>query len=127
VKDLKNQCADPTLPLLLHSLKLPTFVREYDSVANRAAAEGLSHSQYLLALAEMETAERSGRRIARLLEESKLPHEKTLSSYQLERLPAKARPICWPAWGMSWCDKTVRCSSPPPSRSCSACWPPSAS
>jgi DNA replication protein DnaC len=91
VKEASNQSADPTLPLLLHSLKLPTFVREYDSVATRAAAEGLSHAQYLLALAEMETAERGGRRMARLLEESKLPHQKTLGSYQLERLPAKAR------------------------------------
>ena len=75
MKSAKNQSADPTLPLLLHSLKLPTFVREHASVASRAEAEGLSHAQYLLALAEMETAERSGRRIARLLEESKLPRQ----------------------------------------------------
>src|SRR5256885_6007568 len=77
--------------MLLRSFKLPAFVREYGTVADRAAAEGLSHPEYLLALAEIEAGERQARRTARLLEESKLPREKTLVSYQLERLSAKVR------------------------------------
>ena len=77
--------------MLLRSFKLPAFVREYGTVADRAAAEGLSYAEYLLALAEVEAAERQARRTARLLEESKLPREKTLGSYQLERLTAKVR------------------------------------
>jgi DNA replication protein DnaC len=77
--------------MLLRSFKLPAFVREYGTVADRAAAEGLSHPEYLLALAEIEAGERQARRTARLLEESKLPREKTLGSYQLERLSAKVR------------------------------------
>lgn len=80
-----------TLPMLLRSFKLPAFVREFGPVADRAAAEGLSHPEYLMALAEIEAAERDARRTARLLEESRLPSEKTLSSYDLGRLPAKAR------------------------------------
>ena len=80
-----------TLPMLLRSFKLPAFVREYGTFAGRAAAEGLSHPEYLLALAEIEAAERDARRTARLLEESKLPREKTLGSYDLDRLPAKVR------------------------------------
>lgn len=80
--------------MLLRSFKLPAFVREYASLGERAAAEGLSHPEYLQALAEVEAAERSARRIARLLEESKLPREKTLGSFDLERLPAKR---CGPA------------------------------
>ena len=79
------------LPLLLRSFKLPAFAREYGSVAAQAAAEGLSHEQYLLALSELEAAERNGRRIERLLVESRLPREKTLASYDLGRLPAKVR------------------------------------
>ena len=82
---------DATLPMLLRSFRLPAFVREYGSIADRAAAEGLSHAEYLLVLAEVEASERDARRTARLLEESRLPREKTLSSYKLERLPAKAR------------------------------------
>ena len=82
---------DAVLPMLLRSFKLPAFVREYDHLADRAAAEGLSHSQYLLALAEVEAAERDGRRMGRRLDESKLPREKTLGNYYLGRLPAKVR------------------------------------
>src|SRR5215212_7219815 len=77
--------------MLLRSFKLPAFVRDYGTLGERAAAEGLSHPEYLLALAEVEAAERNARRTARRLEESKLPREKTLGSYELDRLPAKVR------------------------------------
>jgi len=83
--------SEASLQLLLRSFHLPAFVREYVSVAAQAAAEGLSHENYLLALAEMEAAERSARRVERLLEESKLPRDKTLAVYDLNRLPAKVR------------------------------------
>jgi DNA replication protein DnaC len=77
--------------MLLRAFKLPAFVREYGLVADRAAAEGLTHPEYLLALAELEAAERDVRRTARRLEESKLPREKTLVNYDLDRLPPKVR------------------------------------
>lgn len=80
-----------TLAMLLRSFKLPAFVREYQTMADRAAAEGLSHTEYLQALAEVEAAERNARRTERLLEESKLSRDKTLESFKQERLPAKAR------------------------------------
>lgn len=82
---------DATLPMLLRSFKLPAFVREYGPTAERAVAEGLSHAEYLLALAEIEAAERDARRTARRLEESRLPREKTLGNYDLDRLPVKVR------------------------------------
>lgn len=82
---------DKTLPMLLRSFKLPAFVREYGTLGQRAATEGLSYPEYLLALAEVEAAERQARRTARLLVESKLPHTKTLGSFQMERMPAKVR------------------------------------
>jgi len=91
VNTAQTKRTDATLPMLLRSFKLPAFVREYGTLAERAAAEGLSHPEYLQALAEVEAAERSARRIARLLEESKLPREKTLGSFDLDRLPAKVR------------------------------------
>jgi DNA replication protein DnaC len=91
VKATQKTRTDAALPMLLRSFKLPAFVREYDHLADRAAAEGLSHSQYLLALAELEAAERDARRMGRRLDESKLPREKTLANYDLDRLPAKVR------------------------------------
>lgn len=91
MKATQKTRTDAALPMLLRSFKLPAFVREYDHLADRAAAEGLSHSQYLLALAEVEAAERDARRMGRRLDESKLPREKTLGNYDLDRLPAKVR------------------------------------
>ena len=37
----------------LKSLKLPTFLREYDKLAQQCAAEGVYHPRYLLRLAEL--------------------------------------------------------------------------
>lgn len=91
MKATQKTRVDAGLPMLLRSFKLPAFVREYDLIAQRAATEGLSHPEYLLALAEVEAAEREARRTARHLEESRLPREKTLTSYDLDRLPAKVR------------------------------------
>ena len=91
MKATQKTRTEATLPMLLRSFKLPAFVREYGPVADRAAAQGLSHAEYLLALAETEAAERDARRTARRLEESRLPREKTLGNYDLDRLPAKVR------------------------------------
>ncbi len=91
MKSTQKTRTDATLPMLLRSFKLPAFVREYTRVAERAAAEGLSHAEYLLALSEVEAAERDERRTARHLEESKLPREKTLGTYDLNRLPPQVR------------------------------------
>ena len=38
----------------LKALKLPTFLREYDKLAQQCAAEGVDHPRYLLRLAELE-------------------------------------------------------------------------
>ena len=47
--------------LLVHHLKalrLPTFLREYDKLAQQCAAEGVDHPRYLLRLAELIERER---------------------------------------------------------------------
>jgi DNA replication protein DnaC len=83
--------ADASLPVLLRSFHLPAFVREYGALAQMAAREGLSHEGYLLALSHLEASERTERRVARLMTESRLPREKTLATLELDRLPAAAR------------------------------------
>ncbi len=86
-----SEIASSTLPMLLHSFHLPAFAREYARLASVAAAEGHSHEQYLLTLSEIEAAERHERRVGRLLADSRLPREKTLASFELDRLPPKVR------------------------------------
>jgi len=83
--------ADQTLPMLLKSFHLPTFAREYAVVATQAAKEGVTHEAYLLALSRQEASERADRRMERVLKDSRLPRDKTLSNFDLGRLPAKAR------------------------------------
>jgi DNA replication protein DnaC len=77
--------------MLLKAFHLPTFAREYAAVATQAAKEGVTHEAYLLALSRKEASERAERRVERLLTDSRLPREKTLGSFDLNRLPAKAR------------------------------------
>jgi DNA replication protein DnaC len=73
----------------LKELRLPTILRCYEDQAKEAEEEGLSYKHYLLCLLERECEVRGQNRIARLLRESKLPLEKSLSAFDLKRLPAK--------------------------------------
>ena len=77
--------------VLLRSLKLPGFVRCYAEVAAQAEREGWGFERYLLHLAEIEVEDRRCHRIERLLRQSGLPREKTLSTLELSRLPAPVR------------------------------------
>lgn len=78
-----------TLPILLKALRLPTFAALFQEAAQKGEAEGLSLTQYLRYLAESEVEDRRRRRIERLKKRSKLPGEKTISSFDLTRLPQK--------------------------------------
>ena len=73
--------SEATLPIILKGLCLPVFARECTPLATRAVREGLSHEEYLLALAEQEASERAERRVERLLVESKLPRDKSLAGF----------------------------------------------
>ena len=69
---------------------MPTIREEYESAAQRARQESSSYERYLLDLAERECEARRSNRIERLLRESKLFMEKSLSTLDLKRLPQKA-------------------------------------
>jgi DNA replication protein DnaC len=77
--------------MLLRSLKLPGFVRAYSEVAAQAEREGWGFERYLFHLAEIEIEDRRCHRIERLRRQSGLPHDKTLSTLELSRLPAPVR------------------------------------
>jgi DNA replication protein DnaC len=72
----------------LRQLHLPTMRLIYQEVARTAQQETLTYERYLLELVERECQHRQSRRINRLLQQSRLPLEKDLASFDLKRLPA---------------------------------------
>ena len=74
----------------LRELHLPTIRNCYEDKARQAERETLGYEQYLFEVAELECQARRENRIARLLQASKLPLEKTLDNFDLKRLPQKA-------------------------------------
>jgi DNA replication protein DnaC len=83
--------ASGSVEVLLRSLRLPSFVRSWSEVAEQAEREGWGFERYLHQLAEIEVEDRRVRRIERLRKRSELPHDKTLSTLELDRLPATVR------------------------------------
>ena len=75
----------------LKSLRLPTFLREYDKVAKQCAAEGIDHSRYLLRLAELELIDRERRMVERRIKAAKFPAVKSLPSQACCACPAGQR------------------------------------
>ena len=69
---------------------MPTIRDEYEAAAQRARQESSSYERYLLDLTERERETRRSKRIERLLRESRLFTEKSLSTLDLKRLPPKA-------------------------------------
>lgn len=84
---------EPNLRMLLKSLRLPAFVANYEDLARKAEKEALTYERYLYGLAELEAYERQNRRITLLGKQSKLPQEKTLHTFEQERLPRKVRSL----------------------------------
>ena len=74
----------------LRELHLSAIGRCFEDKARQAERETLGYEQYLLELVERECQERREKRIARLLQASRLPMEKTLDSFDMKRLPQKA-------------------------------------
>jgi DNA replication protein DnaC len=80
----------PALIGQLKDLHLATVRECYEDTARRAERETLSYEQYLLEVVSRECEQRQKARVQRLLKDSALPLEKSLQSFDLKRLPAKA-------------------------------------
>ena len=72
----------------LKTLKLPTFLREYDKVARQCAAEGVDYPRHLLRLAELELIDRERRMIERRIKAAKFPTVKSLDSFDFAACPS---------------------------------------
>jgi len=73
----------------LRELRLPAIRECYQEQAHRALQESLSYERYLLELVERECEERRNHRVEKNLRGSRLPLEKSLSAFDLKRLPPK--------------------------------------
>jgi DNA replication protein DnaC len=72
----------------LKSLHLPTFLREYDKVAQQCAQEGVDCMRYLLRLCELELLDRERRAVERRIRAARFPVIKSLDSYDFLALPS---------------------------------------
>jgi len=72
----------------LKALKLPTFLREYDKLAQLCAAEGVDYPRYLLRLTELELIERERRLVERRIRDAHFPTVKSLDSFDFTVLPS---------------------------------------
>jgi DNA replication protein DnaC len=71
----------------LKTLKLPTFLREYEKLARQCAAEGLDHVQFPARLVELELIDRERRMIERRIKAAKFPATKSLDSFDFKAIP----------------------------------------
>src|SRR6202011_3234104 len=65
----------------LKTLRLPTFLREYDKLAQQCAAEGVDFPRYLLRLSELELLDRERRATERRIRQAKFEGGERLESF----------------------------------------------
>ena len=72
----------------LKTLRLPTFLREYDKVAQQCAAEGVDFPRYLFRLTELELLDRERRAIERRIRQAEFEVIKSLDSFDFLTIPS---------------------------------------
>ena len=77
----------------LKTLKLPTFLSEYDKVARQCAEEGVDHTRYLLRLSELELIDRERRMVERRIKQARFPTVKSLDSFDFLAIPTLNKPL----------------------------------
>lgn len=94
------------LQLMLTELRLPTIKQVWQDFAARSDKEAWPAARFLSTLVEQELAERSQRRIARHLDEARLPPGKSIDGFDFDVVPmiSKAQIMALSA-GDSWLEK----------------------
>ena len=72
----------------LKALRLPTFLREYEKLARRCAAEDLDCRDFLQQLCELELLDRDQRATERRIKAAKFPVTKSLDTFDFLALPS---------------------------------------
>ena len=87
---------NPAVLLLEHhlkELKLPTFLRDYDSVGAVCSQERCAYPTYLLRLAERELIDRERRATERRIKEAAFPVLKTIETFDFAAQPSLNEPL----------------------------------
>jgi DNA replication protein DnaC len=79
------------LSLLLRSFRVTGFAENYQVVADQAEKARLSYEGFLYELAKVEAEERRVRRIQRLKRQSRLPPDKKIDTFDLDRVPTVSK------------------------------------
>ena len=82
-----------TLHDQLRQLLLPTFAKRYVELATTSESQKKSYIEYLASLANEETEHRHQQRITKLLKEAKLPRNKHLEDFDVERIPGLSKSL----------------------------------
>ena len=92
----------------LKALRLPSFLREYDKLAQQCAAEGVDHPRYLLRLAELELIDREQRMVERRIKEARFSTSRAWTVSSSRRSLRSTRQWYWslPAASMSLAERT---------------------
>ena len=94
------------LPILLTELRLPTLKRMWETISAQSDREGWSATRLLSTLFDLEMAERAQRRLARHRDESQLPADKRLESFDFAPLPLLSKAhVQALAEGDAWIEK----------------------
>ena len=88
---MKDHSGAASLEILLKTMRLPSILEQYRQVAAEAQREGWDFIRFLKQLVTIEVEARRVRKLERLLKRSHLPKDKTLSSFDLSRMPVKIR------------------------------------
>ncbi len=79
--------SDVLLKSHLKTLRLPTFLREYEKVAHQCGKENKHYGTFLEELASLELSERDVRAIARRIHQATFPVVKELADFQFSIVP----------------------------------------
>src|SRR5690606_18755804 len=75
------------LDTYLKSLRLGSFIKNYQQTAQDAQQSNLSYERFLLALAQQEVAERDSKRQTRLIRQACFPLQKELADFDFSAVP----------------------------------------
>ena len=108
-----RRMTDTPQVLLVHhlkTLKLPTFLREYDKIARQCASEGVDHVRYLLRLAELELIDRERRMVERRIKAARFPWSRASTASTSRSSPRSTRRWSW-SWPAASTSSAARTSS----------------
>lgn len=112
---MSNAIDDVTAPpqvLLAHhlkSLKLPTFAREYEKVANECTRDQADYPRYLLRLCELERIERDRRNMERRIRAARFPQTKSLDTFDFKVIPSLNKALVLELARCEWIERRENC------------------